>query len=107
MFNKFMKEKFDMDKINNIFDLENTDDIPIEIKKIILKNKKKISNISAAIIEMFQLKNELSITEIAVGIYRLHNIAVPKLKISSFLYVLKKKKIIYKEGNKFIWIKNE
>lgn len=83
-----------MSEEKNIFDLENTDDLPIQIKKTV-SNKRYL--ITSSVIDLFNKKNKLSITEIVVGIYRINKIILTRQVVStalSHLCALKKLKRI-------------
>lgn len=83
----------------DIFDLENTQDLPKEILKNIEQSRLKIfSKESIAILALFELKKELTLAEVMVGLYRKFKLIVDKKKIYQRLHHLTFKKLLIREA---------
>jgi len=83
----------------NIFNLDKTDDLPEAYKKQL-----KLLNVrddTRSLLALFDLKDNLSIDEILVGMYRLHKVEKSRIWVSSTLHNLSKKGLIRKiDGTK-------
>lgn len=90
-----------MDK--NIFNISDVSDIPDACRKS-LKGK-NIRDDSQKLLSLFEMKEELSIDEIIVGMYRLFNIEKTRTWISSTLYNMGRKKLV-KKSSKGRYVKN-
>ena len=75
-----------------IFDIDNLNDVSQEIKEQ-LRKKRKIAD---SILNLFKIKNQLSIDEIIVGLYRKYKLAPNRLSIANQLYRLHKDGLIKK-----------
>ena len=72
--------------MNDIFDIKNVDDIPIEIK-----NELNNHNYTYNILELFRIANRaLSIDEVTIGYYRKFKELKTKTQITSKLYMMAK-----------------
>lgn len=92
--------------MEDIFSLENTDSLPEEVKSQIYVNSLKKG--SKMLLELFSIKSELSIDEIIVGYYRKFDLIKSRTWVSSNLYNLSKKGMIYKvKGKKGVYKKSE
>lgn len=88
----------------DIFDLKMLEDIPESFaKELRLINIRKETKY---LLDLFDIKNKLSIDEILVGLYRSHKIVKERSWISSTLYNLTRAKLIKKvKGKKGIYRK--
>ncbi len=94
-----MKQKQD------IFDINNTNDLPKKLRgKLSIPKantaavKNKVQKGTADIISLFELKKELTIDEILVGLYRKYKVEKTKAGVMYTLRVLLKSKFIKKKG---------
>lgn len=88
----------------NLFDLNLTDDLPAEVKGN-LKPTRLHEN-SLKMMELFDLKKELSIDEIIVGFYRKFKLEKSRSWLSTTLYNLSKQGFIHKvKGKKGVYTK--
>ncbi len=83
----------------DIFDLAKIDDIPKacadELRLINISKETKL------LLNLFEIKNRLSIDQIIVGMYRLHKLEKTRPWVSSTLYNLSRKGLVKKvEGTK-------
>lgn len=78
----------------NIFNLENTEDIPLDV----LKNLRIIRcrEDTGLLLSLFDKKKRLTIDEILVGLYRLNKMQKTRVWVSSTLYNLSRKNLIRK-----------
>jgi len=83
----------------DIFDLSAIDDLPKKCaEELRLIN---IGKETKAVLDLFDIKNRLSIDEIIVGLYRLHKLEKTRTWVSSTLYNLSRKELVKKvEGTK-------
>ena len=83
----------------NIFNLDKIDDLPEAYKKQL-----KLLNVrddTRSLLALFDLKDNLSIDEILVGMYRLYKVEKSRVWVSSTLHNLGKKGLIRKiDGTK-------
>jgi len=88
-----------MSNEKNIFDFNN---LPEELKKIITR-KKRIST-SSKVLDLFKIKNKLTLDEIVVGMFNHYNIIKTKQQISNALVgLIKCKKIIKVKSKRGIY----
>ncbi len=76
----------------SVFDINKTDDLPESCKKNL-----KLLNMrdeTKKLLDLFEIKNKLSIDEILVALYRLHKIEKTRSWVSSTLYNLSRKNLI-------------
>jgi hypothetical protein len=92
------------EKRQNIFNIEDTEDLPEHCKKQIYKKKPKKTK-TALIFEMFDIKEQLTANEILVAIYRLHKISVTRDRITRSLHYLIKKNLVKKVSGTHIYEK--
>lgn len=87
-----------MEKEDVIFDLERISDLPdlIQGKIIAKKNKASISKLAEKILLLFEIKKELSLDEIMVGLYRKFKVEVTRQSIYGQMRHLKHKDFILK-----------
>jgi hypothetical protein len=76
----------------NIFDLENTDDISADYKKSLFVQGIRAD--SQKLLDLFDKKSTLSIDEIGVAFYRLYNTAKPRSWILSNINNLVRRKLL-------------
>jgi hypothetical protein len=78
--------------MKDIFSLENRDDLSKEV----INNLRLIKAHSKAIqmLELFDIKNELSVDEIIVGLFRKHRVNATREWITSTLYNLRRKNYV-------------
>ena len=89
---------------NNVFSLDNTDDIPESCVKEL--RGLNIRDDTKSLLSLFDKKNRLSIDEIIVGLYRLYKLEKTRIWVSSTLYNLSRKNLVKKvEGSKGEYIK--
>lgn len=81
----------------NIFDTKNIDDLPASVKKNI---EKRTDTTTFKIVSLFDIKKELSVEEVIVGLYRMYKIEKPKERLCSILHFLKKSGRIEKDEKK-------
>jgi predicted transcriptional regulator len=89
--------------VNDIFDLFNTDDLPESILKE-LRKKKRVSKLDLIMDVLKKAKQPITIDKVMVGVYRLHQLDLPRKEINSALYTLVKSnkvKIISKYPNTY------
>jgi hypothetical protein len=83
------RSEYIMSKYNGFFDLGYREDLPDEIKNN-LKDMKKIKiTVISMIMELFKIKNTLSVDEIIVGLFRKFNIVKSRMNVVGSLYYLK------------------
>jgi len=73
---------------NNIFDVSSVDDLPQELKKEL--KKKNLNANDGKILELFFDKNDLTIDEILIGLYRKHKVIQKRSWVSNRLFSLSK-----------------
>jgi hypothetical protein len=83
---------------SNLFDLENTDDLALELKKM-LKPFSFNATLREMIIALFKIKDTLSIDEVMVGLYRNNKQIKSRVAVGMCLYKLKKEKIVRIAGH--------
>lgn len=79
----------------DIFNLENINDLPVDIKKRI-NNRKSFSKETEALLRLFDIKATLTITEIMVGLFRKNKIEKNRNWIGSTAYNLTRKGLLKK-----------
>lgn len=72
--------------MQDIFDLTNKADLPLLLRR--KRYKKKLSPESKYVLDLFDLKNPLSIDEVAAALFRLHGITKPRKWITNTLWNL-------------------
>lgn len=82
----------------NIFNLKEINDLPKNVSKEIKINKRH--DVARKLLSLFDIKKELSINEILVGLYRVYKIVKTRIWVSSTLYNLKRSNIIKNITNK-------
>lgn len=82
-------------KDESLFNLTDISDIPQEIKTDMSKKKRKIkSRLVEDILFLLDMKNEISIDEFLVGLYRLTKERVERKKLVSILNNMRTRKMI-------------
>lgn len=93
--------------MSNIFDMENIDDLPEDLKGKMRDKKTGLINYQKKVINLFKEKNILTIDEIIVGLFRLHNIVKTRISVSSVLFSIQKKELIKRiDSGKYELINN-
>ena len=88
----------------NIFDLEDTNDLPKEVKSQL--RLLGLRQNSMYLLSLFEIKPTLTIDEILVGLKRKYNIQTTRGWISSTIYNLKRRNILKKvDGSKLAYKK--
>ena len=80
--------------IKDIFDLKNLSDIPLELKENLQVSRGRFSEAGRQILSLFDLKNELSLDEILVGMFRKYNVVTTRNCISSNVYNYRRMNLI-------------
>ena len=80
--------------VNNVFDDSN---LPAKIRKH-LKNKGSLG-VAASVLELFKLKDTLSIDEVVIGMYKKNKKLVARHYVSAILFNLSKKHLIANVGH--------
>lgn len=90
---------------NEIFDLKNTDDLPKELK--IIGRSNRFGENTNKILNLFYIKEELTINEIIVGFYRKYNKVIDRNFLSKTLFNLCKRKQLKKSSTRGVYKKYE
>lgn len=89
----------------NLFDLSKTDDLPEKIKEKL--RRIPVRKDAKKLLDLFKIKQTLSIDEIIVGLYRQYKMEKSRTWIHSTLYNLSRKEILKKvEGTKGVYKNN-
>jgi hypothetical protein len=84
--------------VKNIFDVNNTSDLPDHLDKIVQKRPiARRDSIINRLKELFKLKNELDRYEIMVAYYRKYKVEIKYHVLSTYLFRLVKDNVIYKQ----------
>jgi hypothetical protein len=85
--------------MSEIFDLNNLDDLPEDVRKEVAPLG--LRKDTEMLLSLFDIKNQLSIDEIVVGLMRKHGLKKKRSWVSSTIYNLKRREIIKEsDGNK-------
>lgn len=79
---------------DKLFDLKNLDDLPEDVKKEVAPLG--LRKDTEMLLSLFDIKNQLSIDEIVVGLMRKHGLKKKRSWVSSTIYNLKRRNIIKK-----------
>lgn len=82
----------------NVFELGDITDIPDDLKKN-LRTMGATCPKTSNILKLFEMKNELTIDEILVGLYRMFGHQKTRSWVSSSLYNLSRKKLVAKSDS--------
>lgn len=82
-------------KNENLFDMENTTDLPEELRKSV---KKRLSDGATLIFPFFSMKNPLSVNEARIAMYRKHKRLITYSQAVSALELLTRRGFIEKVG---------
>jgi hypothetical protein len=93
-----------MNKEQNVFDIESTEDLPESCRKQIV-NLNTVKTRTTLVFEMFDIKEQLTVNEILVAMYRLHKISATRDYIASILCILIKKNLVRKVSGTNIYEK--
>ena len=77
----------------NIFDLKNTNDVPAEVLKSV-SGRSYRGGVTAMYINLFELKNKLTLDEIVIALFRAYGITKKRSLIYSQVYYLVRKGIL-------------
>jgi len=82
----------------NVFELGDITDIPDDLKSN-LKTMESTCPKTSNILKLFEIKSELTIDEILVGLYRMFGHKKTRVWVSSSLYNLSRKKMVTKSDS--------
>ena len=91
----------------SIFDLEKTDDLHGELRRLLVKDEKLLTHNEKLVFDFFDIKPYLSLMEIRVGFYRKHKKYKPRQFFSNLLGRLSKKNVIKYEKSTRIYLKDK
>ena len=85
---------------SSLFDIFNTDDLPQEVKQEI---KKSVVSMDSKYLELVKLKEDISVNEMVVALYRKYGIVKRYNTVYVALYDLHKKGLIAYDKNKRVF----
>jgi hypothetical protein len=85
-----------VNKHEDIFQLENLEDLPQDIKKIVINGKRGLQAETQNILALFDIKPILNVNEIIVGYYRKYKVERAREWFSSTAYNLCSKGLLKK-----------
>ena len=83
----------------NPFDLEDIDDLPIEIRSVVLAKGKIVD----PIMYLFKIKNKLTLKEIMPALWRVFDLNPPNMHVQDRLSVYVRTGRLSREGEEYIY----